>query len=112
MLLINNLQKLQKLVDYTKNFKLWETMNKMNNFELHEQALNLSSVHTSYTLAKQLLQEKQELEELKEKYDQLNAMFEDYLNAHKVIQVELERLQMQGQICPDKVRIHYELECG
>ena len=84
----------------------------MNNLELHEQALNLSSVYTSYTLAKQLLQEQQEHNKLKEKYDQLNNMFEDYLNAHKVIQVELERLQMQEQICPDKVRIHYELECG
>lgn len=84
----------------------------MNNYELHEQATHLSDIMSGYTLAKQLLQEKQEHNNLKEKYDQLNNMFEDYLSAHKVIQVELERLQMQEQICPDKVRVQYELECG
>lgn len=81
----------------------------MNNFELHEESLNLSSIHTSYKLAKMYLQEKQELEELKEKYENLNQMFEDYLSAHKVIQAELERLQMQKSI--DYTRVQYELEC-
>jgi len=61
-------------------------MNKLNNFELHEGAMNLSVINTSYKLAKMYLQEKQELEELKEKYENLNQMFEDYLAAHKVIQ--------------------------
>lgn len=81
----------------------------MNNFELHEESLNLSSIHTSYKLAKMYLQEKQELEELKEKYENLNQMFEDYLAAHKVIQAELERLQMQKNIDYDKIQ--YEMEC-
>ena len=84
-------------------------MNKINNFELHEEAMNLSVVQTSYKLAKMYLQEKQELEELKEKYENLNQMFEDYLAAHKVIQAELERLQMQKNI--DYTRVQYELEC-
>ena len=84
-------------------------MNNLNNFELHEEAMNLSVVQTSYKLAKMYLQEKQELEELKEKYENLNQMFEDYLAAHKVIQAELERLQMQKSI--DYTRVQYELEC-
>ena len=84
-------------------------MNKLNNFELHEEAMNLASVYTSYKLAKMYLQEKQELEELKEKYENLNQMFEDYLAVHKVIQAELERLQMQKSI--DYTRVQYELEC-
>lgn len=86
-------------------------MNKLNNFELHEQAMNLSAINTGYKLAKMYLQQKQELEELKEKYANLNQMFEDYLSAHKVIQAELERLQMQQNIDPDLVRTQYELEC-
>lgn len=84
-------------------------MNKINNFELHEEAMNLSVINTGYKLAKMYLQEKQELEELKEKYENLNQMFEDYLAAHKVIQAELERLQMQKSI--DCTRVQYELEC-
>lgn len=84
-------------------------MNKINNFELHEEAMNLSVINTGYKLAKMYLQEKQELEELKEKYENLNQMFEDYLAAHKVIQAELERLQMQKSI--DYTRVQYELEC-
>lgn len=84
-------------------------MNKINNFELHEEAMNLSVINTGYKLAKMYLQEKQELEELKEKYENLNQMFEDYLAAHKVIQAELERLQMQKSIDYDKIQ--YEMEC-
>lgn len=84
-------------------------MNKLNNFELHEEAMNLSVVQTSYKLAKMYLQEKQNLEELKEKYENLNQLFEDYLAAHKVIQAELERLQMQKSIDSDKIQ--YEIEC-
>ena len=84
-------------------------MNKLNNFELHEEAMNLSVINTGYKLAKMYLQEKQDLEELKEKYENLNQMFEDYLAAHKVIQAELERLQMQKNI--DYTRVQYELEC-
>lgn len=84
-------------------------MNKLNNFELHEEAMNLSVLNTGYKLAKMYLQEKQELEELKEKYENLNQLFEDYLSAHKVIQVELERLQMQKNIDYDKIQ--YEMEC-
>ena len=84
-------------------------MNKLNNFELHEEAMNLSVINTGYKLAKMYLQEKQELEELKEKYENLNQMFEDYLAAHKVIQAELERLQMQKNIDYDKIK--YEMEC-
>ena len=86
-------------------------MNKLNNFELHEEAMNLSAVHTSYSLAKQLLQQKQELEQLKEKYEKLNDLFEDYLKCHRVMVEEIERLQMQNNIDPDVVRIQYELEC-
>ncbi|MGL5015221.1 MAG: hypothetical protein ACRC6V_13180 [Bacteroidales bacterium] len=84
-------------------------MNKLNNFELHEEAMNLSVVQTSYKLAKMYLQEKQALEELKEKYENLNQMFEDYIAAHKVIQAELERLQMQKSIDYDKIQ--HEMEC-
>lgn len=84
-------------------------MNKLNNFELHEEAMNLSVVQTSYKLAKMYLQEKQELEELKEKYENLNQMFEDYLAAHKVIQAELERLQLQQSI--DTTKSQPELGC-
>ena len=86
-------------------------MNKLNNFELHEEAMNLSAVRTSYSLAKQLLQQKQELEQLKEKYAKLNELFEDYLKCHRVMVEEIERLQMQKNIDPNVVRIQYELEC-
>ena len=84
-------------------------MNKLNNFELHEEAMNLSAVYTSYSLAKQLLQQKQELEQLKEKYEKLNDLFEDYLKCHRVMVEEIERLQMQKNI--DYTRVQYELEC-
>ena len=84
-------------------------MNKLNNFELHEEAMNLSAVHTSYSLAKQLLQQKQELEQLEEKYAKLNELFEDYLKCHRVMVEEIERLQMQKSI--DTTKIQYELEC-
>ena len=84
-------------------------MNKLNNFELHEEAMNLSAVRTSYSLAKQLLQQKQELEQLKEKYEKLNDLFEDYLKCHRVMVEEIERLQMQKNI--DYTRVQYELEC-
>lgn len=84
-------------------------MNKLNNFELHEEAMNLAAVHTSYSLAKQLLQQKQELEQLKEKYGKLNELFEDYLKCHRVMVEEIERLQMQKNI--DYTRVQYELEC-
>ena len=84
-------------------------MNKLNNFELHEEAMNLSVTSTGYKIAKMYLQEKQDLEELKEKYENLNQLFEDYLAAHKVIQAELERLHMQKSIDYDKIQ--YEMEC-
>lgn len=84
-------------------------MNKLNNFELHEEAMNLSAVRTSYSLAKQLLQQKQELEQLKEKYEKLNELFENYLKCHRVMVEEIERLQMQKNI--DYTRVQYELEC-
>ena len=84
-------------------------MNKLNNFELHEEAMNLSAVRTSYSLAKRLLQQKQELEQLKEKYTKLNELFEDYLKCHLVMVEEIERLQMQKSI--DYTRVQYELEC-
>lgn len=84
-------------------------MNKLNNFELHEESINLVTVYTSYKLSKMYLQEKHELEELKEKYENLNQMFEDYLAAHKVIQAELERLQMQKSI--DTTKSQSELGC-
>lgn len=86
-------------------------MNKLNNFELHEEAMNLSAVRSAYSLAKQLLQQKQELEQLKEKYEKLNDLFEDYLKCHRVMVEEIERLQMQKNIDPNVVRIQYELEC-
>lgn len=83
----------------------------MNNFEIHEEAMNLAAVQTSYKLARMYLRQKQELEELKEKYSNLNQMFEDYLSAHKVLTEEISRLQMQQNIDPDLVKIQYELEC-
>ena len=86
-------------------------MNKHNNFELHDQAVILSAVHTSYKLAKIYLQTKEEFDMLKHKYEQLNLLFEDYLSAHKVLTEEISRLQMQQNIDPDVVRIQYELEC-
>lgn len=84
-------------------------MNKLNNFELHEEATQLSDTITSYKLSKMYLQQKQELEELKEKYAKLNELFEDYLKCHRVMVEEIERLQMQESI--DTTKIQYELEC-
>ena len=84
-------------------------MNKLNNFEIHEEAMNLSAVRTSYSLAKQLLQQKQDLEQLKEKYEKLNELIEDYLKCHRVMVEEIERLQMQKNIDYDKIQ--YEMEC-
>ncbi|ULG01790.1 hypothetical protein phiA047_0059 [Aeromonas phage phiA047] len=84
-------------------------MNKLNNFELHEEAMNLSALNTGYKLAKMYLQQKQELEQLKEKYANLNTLFEDYLKCHRVMVEEIERLQMQKSI--DHTKIQYELEC-
>ena len=86
-------------------------MNNLNNFELHEQSMNLSVIHTSYKLSRMYLQQKQELEQLKEKYAKLNELFEDYLKCHRVMVEEIERLQMQKNIDPNVVRIQYELEC-
>lgn len=84
-------------------------MSKISNFEMHEEAMNLSAIHTSYKLAKMYLQEKEEHIKLKEKYTNLNQMFEDYLSAHKVLTEEISRLQMQQNI--DHTKIKYELEC-
>lgn len=73
-------------------------MNKLNNFELHEEAMNLSAIYTSYKISKMYLRQKQELEEMKEKYANLNTLFEDYLKCHRVMVEEIERLQMQKSI--------------
>ena len=86
-------------------------MKETNNFKLHEEATQLSDTITSYKLSKMYLQQKQELEELKEKYSKLNELFEDYLKCHRVMVEEIERLQIQKNIDPDVVRIQYELEC-
>ncbi len=84
-------------------------MNRFNNFELHNQSMELSGAYSGYKLAKMYLQEKQELEQLKEKYEKLNELFEDYLKCHRVMVEEIERLQMQKNI--DYTRVQYELEC-
>ena len=84
-------------------------MKETNNFKLHEEATQLSDTITSYKLSKMYLQQKQELEELKEKYAKLNELFEDYLKCHRVMAEEIERLQMQKSI--DYTRVQYELEC-
>ena len=86
-------------------------MKETNNFKLHEESTQLSDTLTSYKLSKMYLQQKQELEELKEKYSKLNELFEDYLKCHRVMVEEIERLQMQKNIDPNVVRIQYELEC-
>ena len=86
-------------------------MKETNNFKLHEEATQLSDTITSYKLSKMYLQQKQELEEMKEKYAKLNELFEDYLKGHRVMVEEIERLQMQKNIDPNVVRIQYELEC-
>ena len=86
-------------------------MKETNNFKLHEEATQLSDTITSHKLSKMYLQQKQELEELKEKYSKLNELFEDYLKCHRVMVEEIERLQMQKNIDPNVVRIQYELEC-
>lgn len=84
-------------------------MKETNNFKLHEEATQLSDTITNYKLSKMYLQQKQELEELKEKYAKLNELFEDYLKCHRVMVEEIERLQMQDSI--DTTKIQYELEC-
>ena len=84
-------------------------MNRFNNFELHNKSMELSGAYSGYKLAKMYLQEKQELEQLKEKYAKLNELFEDYLKGHRVMVEEIERLQMQKSI--DTAKIQYELEC-
>ena len=84
-------------------------MNNIDNFELHEQSMNLSVIHTSYKLSRMYLQQKQELEELKEKYANLNTLFEDYLKCHRVMVEEIERLQMQKSI--NMTKSQSELGC-
>lgn len=84
-------------------------MKETNNFKLHEEAAQLSDTITSYKLSKMYLQQKQELEQLEEKYAKLNELFEDYLKCHRVMVEEIERLQMQESI--DTTKIQYELEC-
>ena len=84
-------------------------MKETNNFKLHEEATQLSDTITSYKLSKMYLQQKQELEQLEEKYAKLNELFEDYLKCHRVMVEEIERLQMQDSI--DTTKIQYELEC-
>lgn len=84
-------------------------MKETTNFKLHEEATQLSDTITSYKLSKMYLQQKQELEEMKEKYSKLNELFEDYLKCHRVMAEEIERLQMQKNI--DTTKVQYELEC-
>ncbi len=84
-------------------------MNRFNNFELHNQSMELSGAYSGYKLAKMYLQQKQELEQLKEKYEKLNELSEDYLKCRRVMVEEIERLQMQKNI--DYTRVQYELEC-
>ena len=84
-------------------------MKETNNFKLHEEATQLSDTITSYKLSKMYLHQKQELEQLKEKYAKLNELFEDYLKCHRGMVEEIELLQMQKNI--DYTRVQYELEC-
>ncbi len=86
-------------------------MKETNNFKLHEEAAQLADTITSYKLSKMYLQQKQELEQLEDKYSKLNELFEDYLKCHRVMVEEIERLQIQKSIDPDVVRVKYELEC-
>ena len=84
-------------------------MKETNNFKLHEEATQLSDTITSYKLSKMYLQQKQELEQLEEKYAKLNELFEDYLKCPRVMVEEIERLQMQKEI--DTTKIQHDLEC-
>ena len=84
-------------------------MKETNNFKLHEEATQLSDTITICKLSKMYLQQKQELEQLEEKYAKLNELFEDYLKCHRVMVEEIERLQMQKSI--DTTKVQCELEC-
>lgn len=83
----------------------------MNNFELNDKAIGLSITHTSYRLARMLIEKESEYNILTEKYNKLNDMFEEYLIKTRDLQTELNRLKMQENIDAGIVRIQYELEC-
>lgn len=84
-------------------------MEKLNNFELNDKAIGLSITHTSYRLARMLIEKETEYDTLIEKYNKLNDMFEEYLIKTKDLQTELDRLKMQENI--DVTKIQFELEC-
>lgn len=84
-------------------------MEQLNNFELNDKAIGLSITHTSYRLARMLIDKEAEYDTLMEKYNKLNDMFEEYLIKTKDLQNELDRLKMQENI--DVTKIQFELEC-
>lgn len=86
-------------------------MEQLNNFELNDKAIGLSITHTSYRLARMLIEKESEYDSLMERYNKLNEMFEQYLIKTKDLQTEIDRLKMQENINPDIVRVQYELEC-
>lgn len=91
-----------------KNFKGKSSMEQLNNYELNDKALGLSIIHTSYRLARMLIEKEDEYDTLMEKYNKLNEMFEQYLIKTKNLQTELDRLKMQETI--DATKIQFELE--
>lgn len=84
-------------------------MQQLNNFELNDKAIGLSITHTSYRLARMLIEKESEYDILMEKYNKLNDMFEQYLIKTKDLQTDLDRLKMQETI--DVTKIQFELEC-
>lgn len=84
-------------------------MEQLNNFELNDKAIGLSITHTSYRLARMLIEKEAEYDTIIEKYNKLNEMFEDYLVKTRNLQTELDRLKMQENI--DHTKIQFELEC-
>lgn len=65
----------------------------MNNFKLHTEAQQLADIHSNYKLARRYLETKEDLSNLKQKYEDLNKITEDLLKTNKVLQDAVESLQ-------------------
>lgn len=81
----------------------------MNNFTLHQKALELSAIKTSYKLARELLEVKEQYTIYEQKVAGYTSILEDLLKTNKVLMDEVEYLKSQQKV--DDWRVQFELEC-
>lgn len=81
----------------------------MDNFKLHNCAMELSSHKSGYKLARELLELQEQYTIWEQKISGYTEMMEQLLKVNKILMDEVESLKSQQKV--DDWRIQYELEC-